>query len=394
MTASRASIRRSSRRRRVWCTGVAVLMGVVTVACSSPEGTDAPTGKGGPYVDQVTDEIADATAEITDYPAPGPAFDTSSLAGKTIYYIPITIEAESFQVTSDVMKEAVEPLGVKVQVCDGHASPDKASACISEATDVKAAAIISDALPYGLAANAFDAAKRAGIPILISNQPVPEGQESNAKVAYHPGNPVTMNETAAKWIVADSKGGANVLVNEYTDSPATQAYMEEHGLKILDDKCEGCTTTVNKVASANFALIPSSTSSMVLKHPDATYFFTQYDTGLQPTMQGIQQAGALQKLRGVSTNGLLGAMKLLKEKKYLYADVASHYSYAAYALVDFAMRMAVGQPLPKETDVPIRLFTRDNIGDAGELTPEAQRSGAWFGEPTYKKMFAELWKKG
>ena len=380
------------KRARLALMGGVLALTAALAACSSSPTTSTPSqGSGGDAaVTAAKAAIKGLSGPITNYPAPGAPIDTSSLAGKTFYYIPITIQAESFQITGDAMKEALKPVGVTVQVCDGGASPDKAAACVNQAVGAGAAAIIADAIPYGLAQNAFDAAKAAGIPILISNQPAPDGVTNDAKVAYALGNPIKMAEAAANWIIADSNGKANVLINEYTDSPFTKGYIEDHALPILKG-CSGCKTAVNQVSSANFAQIPSSTSSIVLKNPDADYFYLQYDTGLQPTIGGIQQAGAADRLKGVSTNGLLGALQSLKAGKFLYADVASHYSYAAYGLADFAMRMVLGSELPKDVNVPIRLITRDNVNDLGDLSSQAEESGAWFGDPTYKEMFAKLW---
>ena len=361
-------------------------------ACGSAadDAASGPSDSSGAYVAKAKKDIEAASAEVTDYPTPGPAINTSSLRGKTFYYVPITIQASSFKITAEAMKKAVAPLGIRIQVCDGGASPDKAAACVNEATKVRAAGIISDALPYALAANAFDAAKKNGIPILISNQPAPAGYKNDDQLSYYLGNPIKMMQIAAEWIVADSGGKAKVVVNEYTDSPDTKRYMEDYGLKILRKDCPDCTTAVNEVSSANFSMIPSSTSSILLKNPDANYFFNQYDTSIQPAMAGIQQANAKQRLKGVSTNGLLGSLQLLKRKNFLYADVASHYNYAAYSLIDFAMRMALKSELPTDLTVPVRLITSDNVGTLG-LTAGAEASGEWFGPTTYKKMFAGLW---
>jgi ribose transport system substrate-binding protein len=335
--------------------------------------------------------VAAAQQETTSYPAPGPAFDAAKLRGKTVYYVPITLQAESFQIVSKALTTALQTVGVKVVSCDGGANPSTAAACFNQALGQHAAGVIADAIPYGLAANSFASLKTAGIPVLIVNQLPPSGQADNDQLAYMPGNAVQMLDVAGDWIAADSGGQANVLAQEFTDSPDTIAYLQGNAFATLKSGCPACAVTVNKVSSANFALIPSSTSSALLKGPDINYLWLEFDTILEPTMQGVQQAGASARLKGVSTDGLLGGLQLLKQGSFLYADVATDYNYQGWANADMIMRMALKLPLPKLVPIPLRLIDRTNIGQISDVTAAGEASGEWFGPTTYKTMFASLW---
>jgi len=335
--------------------------------------------------------VAAARKETTSYPAPGPAFNAASLRGKTVYYVPITLQAEAFQVVSKSLTAALQTVGVKVVSCDGGANPSTAAACFNQALGQHAAGVIADAIPYGLAASSFGSLKKAGIPVLIVNQLPPSGQTDNDQLAYMPGNAVQELDVAADWIAADSGGQANVIAQEFTDSPNTVSYLADNAFPTLKSGCPECTVTVNKVSSANFALIPSSTSSALLKNPDANYLWSEFDTILQPTMAGVQQASATSKVKGVSTDGLLGGLQLLKQQNFLYADVATNYNYQAWANADMIMRMALKLPLPKLVPIPLRLFDRTNIGQLSDLTAAGEVSGDWFGPTTYKTTFPKLW---
>jgi ribose transport system substrate-binding protein len=335
--------------------------------------------------------VAAARKEVTSYPAPGPAFNASSLRGKTVYYVPITLKSESFQIVSQSLTAALKTVGVKVESCDGGANPSTAAACFNQALGQHAAGVIADAIPYGLAASSFDALKGAGIPVLIVNQLRPSGPADNDKLAYMPGNAVQMLDLSADWIAADSGGQANILAQEFTDSPNTVAYLEGNAFPTLKSGCPECTLTVNKVSSANFGLIPSSTSSALLKNPDINYLWTEFDTILQPTMAGAQQAGASSKVKGVSADGLLGGLQLLKQQNYLYADVATDYNYQAWANADMIMRMALKLPLPTLVPIPLRVFDRTNISQVSNITSAGEMSGEWFGPTTYKTTFPKLW---
>lgn len=338
-----------------------------------------------------TAAVAAARKEVTSYAAPGPAFNASSLRGKTVYYVPISLQAESFQIVSQSLTAALRTVGVKVHACDGGVNPSTAAACFTQALGQHAAGVIADAIPYMLAAHSFDALRAAGIPVLIVNQLRPSGQKDNDQLAYMPGNAVQMLDVAADWIAADSGGQANIVAQEFTDSPNTVAYLQDNAIPTLKSGCPECTVTVNKISSANFGLIPSSTSSALLKNPGINYLWSEFDTILQPTMQGVQQAGGATRLKGVSADGLLGALQMLKQQNFLYADVATNYNYQAWASADMIMRMALRLPLPAMEPIPLRVIDRTNIGQVSDITAAGEMSGDWFGPTTYKTMFAKLW---
>jgi ribose transport system substrate-binding protein len=83
---------------------------------------------------------------------------------------------------------------------------------------------------------------------------------------------------------------------------------------------------------------------------------------------------------------------MLHNKNFLYASVGQASAYQGWADADAVLRMMTGTPgdkLPQYT-IPIRLFTRDNIGSVA-LTAEAQASGEWFGPSDYPGSFLKLW---
>ena len=51
--------------------------------------------------------------------------------------------------------------------------------------------------------------------------------------------------------------------------------------------------------------------------------------------------------------------------------------------------MMLGVEVP-EYEIPIRLFTRDNVGEIA-VTPEAEASGEWYGPTDYPDDFKTLW---
>src|SRR4029077_9540656 len=85
------------------------------------------------------------------------------------------------------LKQGLAKAGLALQVCNGQGQPSAVAACVQQAVGAKAAGIITDAIPYGMAGNAFDAAKAKGVPIIIADQIAPAGTTNTDQVTYVPG---------------------------------------------------------------------------------------------------------------------------------------------------------------------------------------------------------------
>jgi ribose transport system substrate-binding protein len=369
-----------------------------TTSTATAAGTSSASGGGGGLA-YAQRQVAKYSAPVTNFPAPGPALKSvASLKGKTVYYVPITLEDPEFSIVAAALKQALGKVGVSVVSCSGNATPSGVSSCLGRAVTQKAAAVIGDSVPIVLAANAFAKVQAAGIPVLITDQlPPPPGLPGvvkglgTDKLAYQPENGIAPLALIADWVITDSGGKANVLISEFTDSPSTQAYIAEGAQAQFTKNCSGCTVAISKVQNANFSLIPSQTSSALLSHPNTDYVIAEFDAELQPLFGGVQQAHFATKAKGASTTGVLGALQQLKSKQFLAADAGTDFPYQGWADADAVMRQLLGLPIVAER-VPMRLFTSANIGSLA-LTPAAEASGAWYGSSAYQAMFTKLWGK-
>jgi ribose transport system substrate-binding protein len=287
------------------------------------------------------------------------------------------------------MKQALAKAGLSLQVCNGQGQPSAIAACAQQAAGAKAAGIITDAIPYGMAQNAFDAAKAKGVPIIIADQYPPAGTASTDQVTYVPGV-VDQPSQIAWWMIADSGGKASAIVAEEADSPSSVAYVT-NSLAIYKKYCPGCSITVKKITASTSSLLASATSSNVLADPSVAYYYTEFEDSLQPTIQGLQQSGK----SGISLSvagGSVNGLGLLKGNSEVKAVVAVDQAYAGWALTDEILRMMTKSAPVTET-FPSRLFTKQNIGSI-QVTPAAQASGVWFGDTSFEGDFAKLWGVG
>ncbi|TRV74382.1 substrate-binding domain-containing protein [Streptomyces sp. 130] len=375
------------RRPRTWAAvaGIALLAGSLAACGGDTEDTESAGADGS--ASAVGDKLAAAMKPLDAYPVPAEKLDNvDSVAGKTLFYIPITKQAPMFTTTEKALAVAAKAVGLRLQVCDGKGTPTDIGGCINQATDAAAAAIIADAIPYALAANGFDAAQKAGVPVVISNQ-VPDPAHPESKTLTWVPVPGSEQQTRLfDWIASDAKGKAHILVNQSSDGQSPAAYVAD-GKAALEKTCPECKLTVNKVTSSNFALVPSSTSAVLLKDPTITYVDAQFEQYLQPTQGGVQQTSRTD-IKVVTGSASLGGLKAVKSGS-LSAATAQAAAFQGWVDTDAALRLILGRPVPEYT-IPTRLFTKEGIGDV-KLTEDAELSGEWFGPATFTDEFKKLW---
>ena len=334
-------------------------------------------------------EVARLSKPVTSYVLPTASIDPKRLAGKTVYYIPISQQAPAFKAVSDAMTEALAKVGMKLQICDGAANPSSVSACVNQAVGASAAGIVMDSIPYGLAASALSSAQSKGVPVLITDQLPDPGHPASTKLGYLPGPATAMLEVAARSIIVGSGGKAVVVINEVNDNPSSVAYVDK-AVAVFKNECSGCKITINKISSANFQLVAPSTSSAVLKTPGVDYVLAEYDLFLQPTADGIKQSGKAASIKLVSTAANLSSLQAMSKGQGPAAEVGQSLAFQGWADTDAILRLALGKPAPTY-DIPYRLFTADNIHSI-QATPAASASGEWFGPADYPAKFTALWK--
>ncbi|MFF2370540.1 sugar ABC transporter substrate-binding protein [Agromyces sp. NPDC058110] len=371
--------------------GAVAVSALALVGCADSGSATSPSastsaGSGDSDLDAA---LAAVEAPLDAYPVPTDAVDgIDAFKGETVYYVPVTLQSPQFSIVSAQLTEALETVGISVQVCDGKGNPSDIGSCIGQGTQAGAAAIVTDAVPYGLAANALDAAQAAGIPVVISNQIPDDTHPASETLGYVPAGGSDQEIAIAQWITKDSGGTANILINRTADGPSQKAYVQA-GTDELDSICPDCTYTINDVSSSNFPQVTPSVSAALLNDPTIGYVVNDFAQFLQPTQGGVQAAGMMESVKGVTGSAGIGALQALESNTYLYAATGQANAYQGWVEADLALRLMTGSTVPEYT-IPVRLFTRDNIGDV-TLTEEAEASGEWFGPTTFREDFEALW---
>ena len=336
--------------------------------------------------------VAKLEATTSSYPVPTASVPgVSKLKGRTVFYIPLLQDVPTFAVAAQTMKAALTRAGLKLQVCDGQAQPTAVAACVQQAVGAGAAGIVLDAIPYGMAYSALNAAVAKGVPVLVADQvPQPASTPNTDHVSYLPGAEAQASQIAW-WMIADSGGKANGIIAEEIDNPSSIAQVTD-SLAIYKKYCPACVITVKQISASTTALEAAAASSNLQTHPDATYYYTEFEDSLQPTIQGIQQDGKASGISLAVAAGTVDGLGLLKSGSLVKAVVVVDEAYEGWALTDQILRMATGTAPVQET-IPTRLFTEQNI-DTIQVTTADQASGVWFGDTSFENDFAKLWGVG
>ena len=386
--------------------GTALAAAALLAACSSSSSSTTGTTSGtssastsasatspadaGVALAQAT--VTKLEATTSSYPVPTASVPgVSKLKGRTVFYIPLLQDVPTFAVAAQTMKAALTRAGLKLQVCDGQAQPTAVAACVQQAVGADAAGIVLDAIPYGMAYSALNAAVAKGVPVLVADQvPQPASTPNTDHVSYLPGAQDQASQIAW-WTIADSNGKANGIIAEEIDNPSSIAQVTD-SLAIYKKYCPACVITVKQISASTTALEAAAASSNLQTHPDATYYYTEFEDSLQPTIQGIQQDGKASAISLSVGAGTVNGLGLLKSGPLVKAVVVVDEAYEGWALTDQILRMATGIAPVQET-IPTRLFTEQNIGTI-QVTTADQASGVWFGSTSFEDDFAKLWGVG
>jgi ribose transport system substrate-binding protein len=389
--------------------GTALAAAVLLAACSSSSSSTtgttsgsssastsasagAPTSPADAGVALAQQTVTKLEATTSSYPVPTASVPgVSKLKGRTVFYIPLLQDVPTFAVAAQTMKAALTRAGLKLQVCDGQAQPTAVAACVQQAVGAGAAGIVLDAIPYGMAYSALNAAVAKGVPVLVADQvPQPASTPNTDHVSYLPGAQDQASQIAW-WTIADSNGKANGIIAEEIDNPSSISAVTD-SLAIYKKYCPACVITVKQISASTTALEAAAASSNLQTHPDATYYYTEFEDSLQPTIQGIQQDGKASAISLSVGAGTVNGLGLLKSGPLVKAVVVVDEAYEGWALTDQILRMATAIAPVREM-IPTRLFTTQNIGTI-QVTTADQASGVWFGDTSFENDFAKLWGVG
>jgi ribose transport system substrate-binding protein len=305
---------------------------------------------------------------VPKFVAPGPSFNAKARAGgKTIFIIPASSQIPFVSTIANHIKRVTAPVGVKVTVWQNQGQPSQWVQGMNAAVAQKASAIVLLAGndPAGLQPQ-IKQAKAKGIPTIVAhlyddNQPSAPNVGGLVNIPYK-----IAGRLIADQAIVDTKGKANALVVTINQVKSTVPMVA--GIRQEFSKyCAGCKLKFTDVTIADVATkIQPNVQAALTGDPGINYVIALYDSAEVPfAAAAIRAAGRTGRVKVSTFNGTPEILKMVKQGDIVTANVGENLEWIGYAIADQSMRIMGGLKPVKNARVPVRVFDKTNIGQAG-----------------------------
>ncbi|MEV7428297.1 sugar ABC transporter substrate-binding protein [Nocardioides sp. NPDC092400] len=360
---------------RITAGGLSVLALLALSACSEETG-----GSSGPAVDTADYQaIAEQAMEpVTEFT--GPADGPTAQPNKKVVFLACGFEAEGCNLPGKAAAAAGEALGWDVKVVDGKFDPRIYSRTVQEAIDDGADGIILDAVSAQSIAGPIKAARDAGLVVGSydsMNEVGPSGVSYDVQADID-----AQGEAMAAYMIWKSEGEANAFILNSPEFNAPYAWTEKAAEDIK--ACSSCSIVDEQDFTAGDAAtrLPQLTVTATRQHPEMNVMIASYDAAMLASIPSMAQAGALEKVKVGTFNGVSPALELIRNDQ-LTASVGGAMEWGAWAAMDNMNRMLAGEDAV-EQNVPIRLITAENIDTI-------EPGGPWTGDIDYAAAYEKIW---
>ena len=334
-------------------------------------------------------QVAKYTNLVTSFSPPGPALHglKGKLAGKTVWYIPVFLQAPIFTADAQDIAQPLALAGASVHICDAGSNPSQASSCITEAVKSHAAAIVTDAMNDSFASSAYASAVAAKIPVVATDNDNSVGfPKSPLLTTVSIGTPQDAR-LAADWIIADSGGKADVL---YAADNSNDGVIEAAATKDEFTKyCPLCKFTSVTFGDLTVQQLPTAISSAMVRDPNINYVDGGYDapSGIF-ALQGAKTVTGRHFTYVTSTGQPPGLERVAAGTQA--ADPGLDTDAAMWNTADALFRILTGaKPIASYTPA-LRVFTKSNV-PSNSSDAAAYASGQWYTNGGFKAMYRKLW---
>lgn len=365
-------------------------------ACSKGEGgsTQAAAPRSDVDLTSVEAAIDKYKAEPT-FTAPGPAFDASASAGKTIFYIPLNSALPFDTLMAEGAEEAATEVGAEFVLFSNQGKPAEWVQGMNSAISRKVDLIVLAGSPDpGLLGPQIKAAKDAGIPVISTHlydaSYVEQALDDNPDLAgIVPANHYQAGTLMADYAIKHSGGNVNALfitANEVQPSRGIVEHFEDELATVCPDSCSA--QVVNIPIPSWAEKVPTEVQTALLKNPDINFVIPVYD-GMTPLLvSGITQVGKTNDVKIVAYNGTASVLQMIQDGDLAVAEIGEPTGWLGWSIIDQALRILSGEEPITNGNTPLRIFDDENVNETGE--PATQTEG--YGDPeVFKEGYRELW---
>jgi len=306
--------------------------------------------------------------------------------------VSLTEEIPALHEWGVVLAQQLSAAGVKTQKCDSKGSPNGITSCMQQALSSHPDAIVAQALDTKFIASYIARAKAEGIKFITAQTGTPGTPTISGDVAEVTFDYPAVGRMLADWFVADSgckAGGPQIITTTSSRQPSLAEVAGMQGeIKKL---CPSLSVpSVQNVLIPDWPTkLPTLTRSLITRDPNLKYMLPLYDgmtIYMVPAINGIARAAKSVKVASFNATPVVMQNELAKDSP-LAADVGGPNQWYGVALADNTLRVLSGAQPVADEKVPLRLFTRDNIGSIDVKKDES----TWYGSVNPICEYHKLW---
>lgn len=292
-------------------------------------------------------------------------------------------------------RAAMEAAGIELTIVDPGADLIKAAREIEGGINRGFDLInLGNETPSELAAP-VRAAKEAGIPVdcMLARGPGPltEEEKSIGCVAVTTADYKAIGELAAAATFLMSNGDETIQAIAFNAPGGSGvADIQTNGfLDKLKALCPTCTVSQVDAPPASWATdLGPLTTSQITANPGLDWLFPIYGGAVQFMVPAIAAAGAEDRVRIGTQENSTTAIRQVQQGDLAYT-VSLPNEWFGLAAADVAFRILLGEQVPDDVKVPLRLFTADNVKDI-DANAEPVDQAKWFGVD-YRTPYFKNW---
>jgi len=329
--------------------------------------TDATGGQSGSFNDLAGAQaiVAEYSKPPTDIPVTVP-IEGEIPSDKTLYFIGCGTEYCSLE--TDILQQAVDILGWKLQSFETDGTPESTTAAWTQAVRDKVDYVIYSATPRSQIGDLMDQAAANGTQI-VACCTVDKTDDVLDYVMGSDDQVGDLGKIMAAWVVddADKQGLTNpgILYVDLPDFPILTA-LGENFKSSMAGYCADCAYEKLDLGLADLAGAADQIVSTLRANTELKYVILSTDSPFVGVPAALDAAG----LSGIRIFGEGPTSAVLQN--IVAGDQAGSMAFAIYenffTLVDALIRLELGLPA-QPASPPNMILTADNITDTSKLTP-------------------------
>jgi ribose transport system substrate-binding protein len=329
---------------------------------------------------------------VPTFKAGGASFAATGLSGKKVFLLGTPTNQFATSFIAGVTGGA-KAAGMSVSVAgSANSVASEEVQDIENAVNAHVSVIILLAIVPSTIATGLQKAKAAGIPVIetfIGNPQLPSaadkalGVYADATYDYS-----STGQLAAEWEIEQTGGKVNSVVQQFPGQPPSDA-TAEGWIDTLKKYCAAtCTSSDDNLTEGSQTVQEIQSGAQVAaQNSSVNAIFPVYDYQMAYMLPELTAASASSRINLLSENADQAQMQEMSSGTPVKVDVGNPVEWDGWAAMDEALRALKGLPAVEDEQVPVRLFTVDNV----KSIDLSANPSSWFGAADYQADYEKLW---